>query len=88
VLQQYGQLVQSLAQIAKQIMDIQAVADPEGQALLVPIAQSGKALEARISEISQRGQAGPGGAGQQAMDAGGGSPAPNPSEGAPGAMAA
>ena len=84
----YGQKIQALAQLAKEIMEIQSVADPEGQALLVPIAQAGKALEARIGEIAQRSQAGPGGAGQQAQAAGGGSPAPNPVDGAPGAMAA
>lgn len=88
MLQMYQQKIQSLAQLAGEIMQLQAVIDPEGQALLVPIAQGGKALEARIQEIAQRAQAGPGAPGG-AQASGGGSPAPNPDEGAaPAAMAA
>jgi hypothetical protein len=88
VMESYAKAVNAMAEAAKQVMQIQAMIDPEGQALLVPIAQSGKALEARIKEMAQRRQAGPGAA-SQANEAGGGSPAPNPAEGAtPTAMAA
>jgi len=88
VMEQYGQKIQGLAQLAGEIMQLQAIADPEGQALLVPIAQAGKALEARLKEMVQRQQAGPGAPGG-AQASGGGSPAPNPDEGAaPAAMAA
>lgn len=88
VIGQYGQKVQQLAETAKSLMELQAVIDPEGQALLVPIAQAGKALEARIQEIVQRMQAGPGSPGQ-AQTAAAQSPAQNPSEGpVPAAMAA
>lgn len=84
----YNQAVQELEQVASKIMQLQAVIDPEGQALLVPIAQAGKALMARVQESAKRQQAGPG-APSAAQASGGGSPAPNPDEGgAPSAMAA
>lgn len=88
VMQAYAKAIQGIAEAARQVMQIQAQVDPEGQALLVPIAQGGKALEARLQEMMQRRQAGPG-APSEANAAGAGTPAPNPAEGAtPAAMAA
>ena len=88
LLAMYAQKVGEMEKLAGEIMELQAVTDPEGQALLVPIAQAGQALKARVKEIGQRQQAGPGAPGG-AQESGGGSPAPNPDEGgAPAAMAA
>lgn len=88
VMESYVKSISQLEENASQIMQIQAIIDPEGQALLVPIAQAGKALKARLQEIAQRMQAGPGSPGG-ANASGGGTPAPNPAEGAtPAAMAA
>ncbi len=84
----YGQKVEELEKNAESMMQLMAVIDPEGQALLVPIAQAGSALKARVKQMAERYQAGPGAPGG-AQAAGGGSPAPNPDEGgAPAAMAA
>lgn len=88
ILAQYGQAIQKVAEATKELMTIQAAIDPEGQALLVPIGQAGKALEARVQEISQRMEAGPGSPGMS-QTASAESPAQNPSEGpVPAAMAA
>jgi hypothetical protein len=83
----YAQKVDALEQLAGEIMQLQGIADPEGQAFLVPIAKGGQALKARIQEISQRMQAGPG-APSAAQASGGGSPAPNPDDGQAPAAAA
>lgn len=73
--------VEEFEKITAELFQLLSMADPQAQALFVPVAQGGAAIKQRVAQMIERGQQGPAAPAQA-------SPSSQPAEAAPGPAAA